>query len=85
MLAVAAWVSLVASLTFLSLKATIGLRVSEEEELEGLDIHEHGMYGYPELALGTTAFPGGPRTGTHNAVLSAGAPQRSRREHQMVD
>ncbi|MGE4426665.1 MAG: ammonium transporter [Solirubrobacteraceae bacterium] len=27
---------------------TIGLRVSEEQELAGLDISEHGMYGYPE-------------------------------------
>jgi ammonium transporter, Amt family len=27
---------------------TIGLRVSEEAEMAGLDISEHGMYGYPE-------------------------------------
>ena len=25
-----------------------GLRVSEEEEIMGLDISEHGSYGYPE-------------------------------------
>ena len=35
-------------LTFAAIKATIGLRVSEEEEIAGLDIVEHGMYGYPE-------------------------------------
>jgi Amt family ammonium transporter len=29
-------------------KATYGIRVSEAEELAGLDISEHGMYGYPE-------------------------------------
>jgi Amt family ammonium transporter len=34
--------------TFAAIKATIGLRVSEEEEDAGLDIVEHGMYGYPE-------------------------------------
>ncbi|MGI8633242.1 MAG: ammonium transporter [Solirubrobacterales bacterium] len=34
--------------TFAICKATIGLRVSAEEELAGLDISEHGMYGYPE-------------------------------------
>lgn len=34
--------------TFAILKATIGIRVSEEEELAGLDITAHGMYGYPE-------------------------------------
>ncbi len=31
---------------FALLKATIGLRVSEQEELEGLDVHEHGAPGY---------------------------------------
>jgi ammonium transporter, Amt family len=35
-------------LTFAVIKATIGLRVSEDEEEAGLDIVEHGMYGYPE-------------------------------------
>jgi hypothetical protein len=30
------------------LERTIGLRVSEEAEEAGLDISEHGMYGYPE-------------------------------------
>jgi Amt family ammonium transporter len=34
--------------TFAAIKATIGLRVSEDEEEAGLDIVEHGMYGYPE-------------------------------------
>ena len=34
--------------TFAAIKATIGLRVSPEEEEAGLDISEHGMYGYPE-------------------------------------
>jgi Amt family ammonium transporter len=34
--------------TFFVIKKTYGLRVSEEEEEAGLDITEHGMYGYPE-------------------------------------
>lgn len=34
---------------FLGIKYTIGLRVSEEEELRGLDITEHGMHAYPYL------------------------------------
>ena len=37
-------------LIFYVLKATIGLRVSEEEEIEGLDIGEHKMRAYPETA-----------------------------------
>ena len=34
--------------TFAIIKATYGLRVTAEEEEAGLDISEHGMYGYPE-------------------------------------
>jgi len=34
--------------TFWVIKKTYGLRVSIEEEEAGLDISEHGMYGYPE-------------------------------------
>ena len=34
--------------TFWIIKKTYGLRVSAEEEDAGLDISEHGMYGYPE-------------------------------------
>jgi Amt family ammonium transporter len=33
---------------FYAIKKTIGLRVTVEEEEAGLDISEHGMYGYPE-------------------------------------
>ena len=33
---------------FWVIKKTYGLRVTEEEEDAGLDISEHGMYGYPE-------------------------------------
>ena len=34
--------------TFWIIKKTYGLRVTEDEEEAGLDISEHGMYGYPE-------------------------------------
>jgi len=34
--------------TFWAIKKLYGLRVTEEEEEAGLDISEHGMYGYPE-------------------------------------
>jgi ammonium transporter, Amt family len=45
-IAVFAWVVVTAGIVFLGLKYTIGLRVTEEEELEGLDLHEHGSLGY---------------------------------------
>ena len=34
---------------FLALKSTIGIRVSEAEELEGLDLGEHDMAAYPDF------------------------------------
>ncbi|MDG1804714.1 ammonium transporter, partial [Flavicella sp.] len=46
-LAYAAW-AVVTSLIFLTiLKKTIGLRVTEQEEIEGLDLSEHGALAYP--------------------------------------
>ncbi len=32
-----------------AVKAVAGLRVSKEEEIEGLDLHEHGMDAYPDF------------------------------------
>ena len=40
---VAAWTTVMITITFLVIKATIGLRVSEEEEIVGLDSCEHGL------------------------------------------
>ncbi|SFZ90576.1 ammonium transporter, Amt family [Flaviramulus basaltis] len=34
-----------------TLKKTMGIRVSEKEEIEGLDAHEHGMDAYPDFRL----------------------------------
>jgi Amt family ammonium transporter len=41
---------------FWIIKKTVGLRVSEEHEIAGLDISEHGMWGYPEQFM---PVPGG--------------------------
>ena len=38
---------------FALLKATIGLRVKPEQELDGLDISEHGVFGYGEQLTAT--------------------------------
>jgi ammonium transporter, Amt family len=46
--AIFAWVSITALILFAAIKVTIGLRVGEEEELQGLDILEHGSPGYGE-------------------------------------
>ena len=41
--AVAAWTVVTITIVFLVIKATIGLRASEEEEIVGLDVMEHGL------------------------------------------
>ena len=43
--------------TFYAIKKTIGLRVSEADELAGLDISSHGMYGYPEAFIPQEEYP----------------------------
>jgi Amt family ammonium transporter len=49
--AVFAFVFVSSAAVFYACKKTIGLRVTAQQELEGLDIHEHGMWGYPEQFL----------------------------------
>lgn len=44
--AVAAWTIVTCFILFTAIKKTVGLRVSQEEEIEGLDIHEHGTEAY---------------------------------------
>ncbi len=41
--AVAAWAAVCITITFVVVKSTIGLRVTEEEEIVGLDATEHGL------------------------------------------
>ena len=43
MFSTAAWTAVTISITFLAIKAVLGLRVSEEEEILGLDSTEHGL------------------------------------------
>ena len=44
-----AWVFLVSSLVWYTLKVTIGLRVGKSEEIDGLDAHDCGVDAYPEF------------------------------------
>ncbi len=48
--AVGVFCFLFAGIIFFTLKKTIGIRVDEKEEVEGLDINEHGMRAYPDFA-----------------------------------
>ncbi len=49
------WTFVVAFIIFKVVDKTIGLRVSPEEELEGLDSTEHGGNAYPDFAVSTYA------------------------------
>src|SRR5690606_41083735 len=56
-----------AGLIFFVLKVTMGIRVSEEEEIEGLDYGEHEMHAYD---MGSnTASMGGGRTADRKSVV----------------
>lgn len=44
------WVFVTSLITFFVIKMIIGLRVSEQEEYEGVDIAECGLEAYPEFA-----------------------------------
>lgn len=48
-LAVMAWTMGTAFILFTVIKKTVGLRVEASEEMEGLDIHEHGSEAYPDF------------------------------------
>ena len=51
---VALWTAVTITVTFLIIKAVVGLRVSREEEIEGLDATEHGL---PSAYAGFAMLP----------------------------
>ncbi len=60
--AVAAWAAIGMIIVFAIIKAIFGLRVSEEEEIEGLDVKEHGL---------ASAYAGFSIVDMSNASMSA--------------
>ncbi|HDP81000.1 MAG TPA: ammonium transporter [Spirochaetes bacterium] len=53
-LAVFGWVAVTMGILFFIIKKTVGLRVTKEEELRGLDIDEHGMESYSGFQIFTS-------------------------------
>jgi Amt family ammonium transporter len=49
--AAAVFCCLTSFIIIFALKKTMGIRVSREEEVEGLDINEHGMDAYPDFRM----------------------------------
>jgi Amt family ammonium transporter len=63
---------------FKAMDAVMGMRVSPEEELEGLDVPEMGTHGYPEVQGPSTVVRHLTGTGTAFAPSGAIAPERGR-------
>jgi Amt family ammonium transporter len=69
---------------FFAIKATYGLRVQPDEERYGLDIVEHGMWGYPEQFMPVPGYeyhqpsPPAGRPAPRPAPVGLGAPDGRR-------
>lgn len=62
-LAIGCWTIVLITVTFAVLKKTIGLRVSEDEEIQGLDATEHGLQNAYADFLSATSIVGMHRAG----------------------
>ncbi|MEX2212443.1 MAG: ammonium transporter [Gaiellaceae bacterium] len=60
--------------TLWAMKRVWGIRVAPEVETAGLDVSEHGMWGYPEFYI---PVPGGYGTEAHSHLLSHGHAHRA--------
>jgi Amt family ammonium transporter len=69
----------VASLVFWGvIKAAMGIRVPAEEEMEGLDVGEHGISAYPDFhAAGAYGSPVAAGMASRAAAVGAPVPERS--------
>jgi ammonium transporter, Amt family len=72
-LAHAAFVCIAAGLLFLAIKATVGLRVTPEEEMAGLDVEEHGSSGYGADILTGAGMPSAGLTSHDHVPAPVGA------------
>ena len=71
--AVGAFVFAASALVWLGLKKTVGIRVGLQEEIEGLDIGEHGNSAYPDFAIVAPILETGESDGV--AVAATEAPE----------
>ena len=68
---VAAWTAVTITVTFLVIRAIVGLRVDREEELTGLDATEHGL---PSAYAGFAMLPEYIEEGSDPVVVSGDTP-----------
>jgi Amt family ammonium transporter len=65
-LTIGLWTVVLSTVAWVVLKSALGLRVSEEEELIGLDIGEHGMEAYSGFIKESGNVPSGTSAGVGN-------------------
>ncbi len=78
-LTVGCWAAILITITFFVIKATVGIRVSAEEEIEGLDATEHGLpSAYADFMPAGNRFysasPAGVPTAMGNIPVEAAVP-----------
>ncbi|UYG03621.1 ammonium transporter [Halomonas sp. LR3S48] len=75
-IAIFAWVFAASLAVWLLIKAIMGVRVSEEEEYEGVDLAECGMEAYPEFSVARVygGSGGRPQSGGYGAGAPIGQP-----------
>jgi Amt family ammonium transporter len=75
--AVGAYTLAVSLIAWFAIKATMGVRVTAEEEIEGLDLGEHGNLAYPDFQVSSVfgdpvgSYPGGPSSGRRASAMAA--------------
>jgi Amt family ammonium transporter len=60
------------------IKAFMGIRVTATEEMEGLDMGEHGISAYPDFAVSSIPFGHGVPAAPAAAPIMVGQPEKSR-------
>ncbi len=70
-LAVSVWSFAATAIVFIALKKLVGIRVSDQEESEGLDLNEHGIPAYTGLVAPSMFGHGGGHT-HHESGMSPG-------------
>jgi hypothetical protein len=68
------------------------LRISKDGEVEGMDLHEHGISAYPEYVIAPSAAPAGMppemvNTAAFGSTRNSACPwrRRARRRHDVAD
>lgn len=85
-IAVMAWVTVTITITFFLIDHTIGLRVSEIEEIEGLDIHEHGLVSaYADFMPSDIHLSGEMNTSPADIVIGRSAAETIPVTHVNID